>query len=142
MPSNPDTVIPNLLTKPATFAIIGASANAERPSSVVSAYLARKGYGVIPVNPGLAGQTLHGSTVYARLADIPGPVDIVDIFRASEAAGAIVREAITEKDRLGIKGIWMQLGVVNEEAAREAEAAGLIVVMDRCPKIEHARLGL
>lgn len=142
MISHSDDVISALLQKPATFAIVGASANSERPSAVVSAYLARKGYSIVPVNPGLAGQTLNGSLVYARLTDIPGPVDIVDIFRASDAALGVVREAIAEKDRLGIKGIWMQLGVINEEAAREAEAAGLKVVMDRCPKIEHARLAL
>ena len=101
---------------------------------------ARQGLRVIPVNPGLAGQKILGQQVYATLADVPGPVDVVDIFRNSDAALAITREAIALKDKLGLKVLWMQLGVRNDEAAREAEAAGLKVVMNRCPKIEYGRL--
>ena len=93
-----------------------------------------------PVNPGLAGGAILGQRVYARLGDCPAPVDAVDIFRKPEAAPGIVREALVEKERLSLKIIWMQLGVRDDEAAREAEAAGLQVVMNRCPKIEYGRL--
>ncbi len=103
-------------------------------------YLLGKGYRVIPVNPGLAGQELLGQTAVASLGEVEGPVHIVDIFRGAEAALAITREAIELKDRLGIRVVWMQLGVRNPEAAAEAEAAGLQVVMNRCPKIEYGRL--
>ncbi len=123
-----------------TFAVIGASPKAERPSYGVMRFLIDEGYVVKPVNPGVAGKTIHDQLAYASLADVPPPVDVVDIFRASDAVPAIVSEAIVEKDRLGITVIWMQLGVVNEQAAAEARAAGLTVVMDRCPKIEFARL--
>lgn len=102
--------------------------------------LQQRGYRVIPVNPGQAGGTILGEMVYASLREIPEPVDVVDVFRSSDAALAVAHEAIAEKDRLGIKAIWMQIGVVNEEAAEAALAAGLEVVMDRCPKIELDRL--
>jgi predicted CoA-binding protein len=92
-----------------------------------------------PVNPAMAGKTILGQTVYASLKDLPPPVDMVEIFRASDAAPEIVRDVLAEKERLGIKVVWMQLGVVSEAAAELARAAGLTVVMDRCPKIEHGR---
>ncbi len=122
------------------IAMIGASSNTVRPSYFVLKYMLAKGYTVIPVNPGLAGQQLLGQAVVGALADVPAPIDMVDIFRNSEAALDIVREAITLKDKLSIQVIWMQLGVRNDAAAAEAEAAGLMVVMNRCPKIEYAKL--
>jgi predicted CoA-binding protein len=103
-------------------------------------YLLAKGYTVIPINPGHAGKEILGQMTYARLAEVPAPVDVVDIFRASDAALEVTREAIRLKDQLGVKVVWMQLGVKNAEAAAEAEAAGLKVVMNRCPKIEYGRL--
>lgn len=105
-------------------------------------FLIAQGYEVVPVNPSLEGQTILGQKVFARLADVPAPVDMVDIFRASDAAGDVTREAVALKDKLQIKMVWMQLGVVNEDAAIEARAAGLDVVMNRCPHIEIVRLGL
>ena len=128
--------IRNILQSVKTIALVGASANEVRPSYFVMKYLIDKGYEVIPVNPGLAGQQILGQTVYASLRDIPKPVDMVDIFRNSDAAGPITDEAIKH----GAKIVWMQLGVVNMEAAERAEKAGLKVVMNRCPKIEHSRL--
>ncbi len=133
-----DAKITALLTAAKTIALVGASANPNRPSHFVMEYLQAKGYRVIPVNPGLAGQKLLGETVYAGLADIPEPIDMIDVFRVSEAVPALVAEAIA----VGAKAIWMQLGVRHDEAAAVAEAAGLEVVMDRCTKIEVARLGL
>src|SRR5262249_7745369 len=103
-------------------------------------YLLAKGYIIHPVNPGLAGKEILGQRVYASLKEVPAPVDMVDIFRASEAALGIVKEALEEKDRLGLKTIWMQLGVINEDAAQMAGEPGLTVIMDRCPKIESGRL--
>jgi predicted CoA-binding protein len=103
-------------------------------------YLLAKGYRVIPINPGLAGQEILGQPVAADLDGLLAPVDMVDVFRNSEAALGVTRQAIALKDTLGLKVVWMQLGVVNETAAREAEAAGLRVVMNRCPKIEYGRL--
>ncbi|MFM9940396.1 MAG: CoA-binding protein [Hyphomicrobiaceae bacterium] len=135
-----DEHIAAILGQVKTVAIIGASANISRPSYFVIKYLISKGYTVHPVNPGMAGQEILGRKVYATLAEVPAPVDMVDIFRNSEAALEITREAIGLKDRLGIKVIWMQLTVRNDEAAREAEAAGLQVIMNRCPKIEYGRL--
>jgi predicted CoA-binding protein len=135
-----DDYIAAILSGARTFVFVGASANTSRPSYFAMKYLLAKGYAVIPVNPGSAGKEILGQRVYARLADLPAPVDIVDIFRGSDAALEIVREAVALKDKLGIKVIWMQLGVRNDEAAAEAEAAGLTVVMNRCPKIEYGRL--
>jgi hypothetical protein len=135
-----DAHIARILSESRVLAVIGASANPERPSFAVMRYLLARGYEVVPVNPGLAGQEILGQKAYARLADIPGVADIVDIFRRSEDALGVVREAIALKDRLGIKTIWMQQGIRNDVAAAEAEAAGLKVVMDRCPKVELARL--
>lgn len=135
-----DDHIADILRSSRVFAFVGASANTSRPSYFAMKYLLGKGYKVHPVNPGLAGQKVLGQDVYATLADVPAPVDVVDIFRNSEAALAITREAIGLKDRLGVKVVWMQLGVRNDAAAAEAEAAGLTVVMNRCPKIEYGRL--
>jgi len=138
--SYPESYIREILGQVRSFALIGASAKEVRPSFFVVKYLLAKGYRVHPINPGLAGKEILGQKVFARLGDIDEPVDVVDIFRNSEAALGIVREAIAEKDRLGIKVIWMQLGIRNDEAARLAEEAGLKVVMNRCPKIEYGRL--
>lgn len=135
-----DDYIADILGSARTFAMVGASANNSRPSYFAMKYLLGKGYVVHPVNPGLAGQQLLGRTVYAALADVPDPVDILDIFRNAEAAGQIVDEALALRDKLGLKVIWMQLGVRNDEAAARAETAGLKVVMNRCPKIEYGRL--
>lgn len=123
-----------------TIAMVGASASPDRPSNGVMAFLQSRGYVVHPINPGFAGREIHGAMVFARLADVPAPVDMVDIFRASSAVPGIVEDVIAQKDRLGIKVVWTQLGVVNEDAAQTARAAGLKVVMDRCPKIEIGRL--
>lgn len=135
-----DEYIAGILGSARTIAMVGASATTNRPSYFAMKYLLGKGYRVIPVNPGLAGQEILGQLVFAALAEVPPPVDMVDIFRSSAAALEITREAICLKDRLGVKVIWMQLGVRNDEAAVEAEAAGLQVVMNRCPKIEYGRL--
>jgi predicted CoA-binding protein len=135
-----DPYIASILSEASPIAMVGASAVTNRPSYFAMKYLLGKGYTVIPVNPTLAGQEIQGRKVYAVLADVPAPVDIVDVFRNSAAALEVVREAIRLKDKLGIKTIWMQLGVRNDEAAAEAEAAGLKVVMNRCPKIEYGRL--
>jgi uncharacterized protein len=135
-----DDFIANVLNSARVFAFVGASAKENRPSYFAMKYLLAKGYTVHPVNPGQAGGTILGRTVYASLEEVPAPVDVVDVFRGSDAALAIVREAIRLKDTLGIKVVWMQLGVRNEEAAAEAEEAGLQVVMNRCPKIEYGRL--
>jgi predicted CoA-binding protein len=131
-----DAYIRDILANHRTIAMVGASPNASRPSYFAMKYLKAKGFRVIPVNPGQAGGQFLGEAVYASLADIKEPVDIVDIFRNSEAALAVTREAI----KIGAKVVWMQLGVRNDEAARLAEEAGLKVVMNRCPKIEYGRL--
>lgn len=135
-----DDYIRAILRDHTSFAMVGASANKVRPSFFVLKYLLAKGYSVVPVNPGLAGETLLGQVVAASLHECSAPIEIVDIFRSSQAAAGIVAQAIAERERLGIKIVWMQLGVRNDEAAREAEAAGLKVVMNRCPKIEYGRL--
>jgi len=135
----PDTLIKPILRSVKTIAMVGASGNDIRPSYFAMMYLLNKGYKIIPVNPSLAGKTILGQTVYASLKDVPAPVDMVDIFREAKYAPEIARETVAEKDRLGVKVLWMQLGVVSEEARAVAEAAGLTVIMDRCPKIEHGR---
>jgi predicted CoA-binding protein len=135
-----DVYIAGILAEARTIAMVGASATANRPSSFAMKYLLGKGYEVVPINPGLAGGDIQSRRVYAALAEVPGPVDIVDIFRNPAAAYEAVREAIALKEKLGIKVIWMQLGVRNDAAAAEAEAAGLKVVMNRCIKIEYGRL--
>lgn len=135
-----DSYLRRILRETRTVAMVGASANWNRPSHFAMKYLQTKSYRVIPVNPGQAGKTILGEICYARLADIPDSFDLVDIFRNSQAAGPIVDEVIALKEAKGIRTIWMQLGVRNEEAAARAEAVGLQVVMDRCPKIEFGRL--
>jgi hypothetical protein len=136
--SYPDSYIRGILNSVKTIAMVGISPKDVRPSYFAFKYLLERGYRMIPVNPGLAGQELLGQKVYARLADIPEPVDMVDIFRASQHALPIVKEAIEMKPRPQV--IWMQLTVRNDEAAALAEANGMKVVMNRCPKIEYGRL--
>lgn len=121
-----------------TIAVVGASANRSRPVYIVMKYLLSKGFKVIPINPGHAGGEILGQTVHAHLGDIPEPVDMVDIFRRPEAVPGIVDEALALDPRPRV--IWMQLGIRHDEAAANAEAAGLTVIMDRCPKIEYGRL--
>jgi predicted CoA-binding protein len=135
-----DAYIAGILAEAKSIAMVGASAGTNRPSYFAMKYLLGKGYKVVPVNPTLAGRRIQGQEVFASLADLSPSIGIVDIFRNSAAALEIVREAIRLKDKLGIKAIWMQLGVRNDRAAAEAEAAGLKVVMNRCPKIEYGRL--
>jgi predicted CoA-binding protein len=135
-----DTYISDILGKCRSIAMVGASAVNNRPSYFAMKYLLSKGYVIVPINPGLAGQSILGQPVVASLAEIDQPIDMVDIFRNAEAALEITREAIKLKDRLGLKVVWMQLSVRNDVAAAEAEAAGLEVVMNRCPKIEYGRL--
>ena len=135
-----DADIAAILSDVRTIAMVGASANTSRPSYFVLKYLVAKSYRVIPVNPALAGQEIAGQPVVGALADLEATVDMIDIFRNAEAALEVVREAIPLKSRLGLKVIWMQLGVRNDVAAAEAEAAGLRVIMNRCPKIEYGRL--
>jgi O-acetylhomoserine (thiol)-lyase len=132
-----DATIRRILAITRTIALVGASSNWNRPSYFVMKYLQGKGYRVIPVNPGLAGGELLGEKVYARLGDIPEPIDMVEIFRNAREVPPIVEEAIA----IGAKVVWMQLGIQHDEAARRAEAAGLEVIMNRCPKIEFGRLG-
>ena len=133
-----NSYISGILNSVKTIAIVGASANDVRPSFFVTKYLVDKGYEVYPVNPGQAGKEIAGRMTYARLADVPVPIDMVDIFRSSDAVPAIVDEALA-LDPLP-KVIWMQLTIRNDEAAAKAEAAGATVVMDRCTKIEYGRL--
>ena len=138
MPLTADAEIATLLQSARTIAMVGASDRPDRPSHGVMEFLQGRGYRVLPVNPAITGQHVLGEFVWDELAQIGVPIDIVDIFRRSDAVGPIVDDAI----RAGAKAIWMQLGVVNPEAAARAEAAGLQVVMDRCPKIEIRRLGI
>ena len=139
LPTYPDTLIKSILRSVKTIAMVGASGNDIRPSYFAMMYLLNKGYKVIPVNPGMVGKIILGQEVYASLKDVPAPVDMVDIFREAKFAPEIARETVAEKDRLGVKVLWMQLGVISEEARQIGEDAGLIVVMNRCPKIEHGR---
>ena len=139
MPDYPDSLIKSILRSVKTIAMVGASGNDIRPSYFAMMYLLNKGYRVIPVNPGMTGKEILGQKVYGSLRDVPAPVDMIDIFREAKYAPDIVREALAEKDRLGLKVVWMQLGVISEEAAKLAEDAGITVIMNRCPKIEHGR---
>lgn len=132
-----------ILTRVRTIAAVGVSLNQVRPSYYVTRYLALKGYTIIPVNPRYAGEEAFGQRVHESLAAIPrahDPIDMVEIFRRSEEAGAVVDEAIEQLIDRGLKFVWMQIGIINHEAARRAEAKGLTVIMNHCPKIEYQRL--
>ncbi|MCG5239078.1 CoA-binding protein [Azospirillum doebereinerae] len=131
-----DAFLRDVLDRTKSIAVVGASADPVKASYFVVKYLRDAGYRVFPVNPKMAGQSILGQTVYGSLAELPEPPDMVDVFRNSAAAGGVTDEAIA----IGAKVVWMQLGVVNEEAAARAEAAGLTVVMNRCPKMEIQRL--
>ncbi len=133
-----DDFLKEILCSVKSIALVGASKNPHRPSHKVMKFLIGQGYDLYPVNPGLAGSGLMGRKVYAGLSDIPADIDMVDIFRAPDTVGPIVDDAIKK----GVGVIWMQLGVINEEAAEKAGQAGLKVVMDHCPAIEIPRLGL
>jgi uncharacterized protein len=138
MPLTTDAEIAELLSSVRTIAMIGASDRPDRPSYGVMRFLQDHGYRVLPVNPSITGEHIHGEFVWRELSQIGDPIDMVDIFRRSADAGEAVDQAIAA----GAKAVWMQLGVVNADAAARAEAAGLKVVMDRCPKIEIGRLRL
>jgi hypothetical protein len=133
-----DRLILDVLTQTRTIAMLGASANETRPSWFVMRYLLMKGFDVIPVNPGQAGGTILGRPVFARLADIPGAIDMVDVFRPASALAGIVDEVLALPDRPRV--LWTQLTIRDDEQAIRAEAAGITVIQDRCPKIEFARL--
>ncbi len=135
-----DEFLRGILAGVRCIAMVGASPKWTRPSYFAMKYLQEKGYRVVPVNPRAAGQDILGEACHAALAQVPGPIDMVDIFRASEVAGETLDEALALKDDKGIRVIWMQLGVRDDAAAARAQAAGLTVVMDRCPKIEYGRL--
>lgn len=138
MPDYSDKCLKRILTTTRVIAVVGVSLNPVRPSYFVARYLTLKGFDIIPVNPGHAGETVFGRTVVARLSHIDRPVDMVDIFRRSEAVPEIVEEAVAHLR--GLKTIWMQIGVEHAGAAARAEAEGLSVIQDRCPKIEYQRL--
>jgi uncharacterized protein len=131
-----DAEITDILTTSRVIAVVGASPDPSRDSNRVMGFLKQRGYRVIPVNPTSAGEEVHGERILAALQDIDEPVDMVDVFRRSDSVGPIVQDAIA----IGARVVWMQLGVVNEEAAQAARAAGLRVVMNRCPRIEIPRL--
>ena len=135
-----DAWLREILSRVRRIAVVGASDDFMRPSHWIMAFLQERGYGVVPVNPKLAGRRLLNESVYARLADVPPPVDLVNVFRASAFAGACVDEAIPLRDKHGIRTIWMQTGVRNDAAAARAQAAGFAVVMNRCLKTEMGRL--
>jgi predicted CoA-binding protein len=136
--SYPDDYLRDILEGVHTIAVVGASPRRERPSHRVMAYLQRHGYRALPVNPNAVGETINSERVYAALAEVPEAIDMVDVFRRTEAAGVVVDQAIA----IGAKVVWMQLGVRDDAAAVRAEARGLKVVMNRCPAIEIPRLGL
>ncbi|MEC8016602.1 MAG: CoA-binding protein [Pseudomonadota bacterium] len=138
MPQYSDAQLKTVLEEVKTIAVVGVSTNPVRPSYFVARYLGLKGYRVLPINPGHAGKMLFGQTIHASLSDIREPVHMVDIFRRSEAVPAIVDEALEVCD--GLKAIWMQIGVEHAEAAAKAEAQGISVIQNRCPKIEYQRL--
>lgn len=133
----PDAEIAALLQRRPRIALVGASDKPARPSHEVMGFLLRQGFQVVPVNPGLVGGVIHGQSVVARLADA-GALEMVEVFRRSEEAGAVMDEAVA----LGARAVWLQLGVVDEAAAERARAAGTLVIQDRCPAIEWPRLGL
>ena len=133
-----DDTLRALLAQPATIAMVGVSPNPIRPSHYVGRYLAGKGYRVVPVNPGHAGASLFGETVVGSLGEVEGRVDILDVFRRPEAVPAIVAEGLEVFE--GLRCVWLQIGIVSQEAERACEAAGVPIVQDRCPKIEHQRL--
>lgn len=139
-PAYADALIARILREVHSIAMVGASPNEMRPSYFAMKYLIDRGFKVMPVNPQVAGKEILGQTVYGTIADLPAPIDMIDIFRNSEAAGPLTDEAIANKERLGLKVLWMQLGVINEDAGKRAEAAGLTVIINRCPKIEYGRL--
>jgi predicted CoA-binding protein len=135
-----DDAIRTVLKQTRTIAMIGASNSAGRPSHGVMAFLQSRGYRVLPVNPMVSGHTILGERVYGSLADVPAPFELVDIFRRADKAGEAVDEAISCRADAGIQAVWLQLGVIDDAAAERARAAGLTVVMDRCPAIEIKRL--
>ncbi|MBC8239670.1 MAG: CoA-binding protein [Alphaproteobacteria bacterium] len=135
-----DGMLRDVLSSVRTIAMVGASGDWKRPSYFAMKYLQRRGYKVIPVNPTRAGDEILGEAVYASLADVPGPIDMVDVFRSSEAALGVAEDAVAVMADKQIKVLWLQLGIRNDAAAELAEGAGLQVIMDRCPKIEFARL--
>lgn len=137
-PTYTDDFLREILTTARTIAVVGASREFKRPSHAITRFLISHGYTVIPVNPHLNRENLFGQPSYDSLAQVPGPIDIVDIFRRSEVVGPIVDEAISVKAKV----VWMQLGIRDDAAAARAEAAGLKVVMNRCIRIEHRRLGI
>jgi uncharacterized protein len=138
MPLTRDEDIAELLSATRVIAMVGASDRPDRPSYRVMQFLQDRGYRVLPVNPQITGEHVHGEYVWRELSQIGEPIDLVDIFRRPQAAGEAVDEAI----RAGAKAVWLQIGVINEDAAARAEAAGLKVVMDRCPMIDIPRLGI
>ncbi|NED94311.1 CoA-binding protein [Phytoactinopolyspora alkaliphila] len=139
--SNDPDLVRRLLTTPATWAVVGLSANKARVAHGVAGFI-KDGLGmrIVPVNP--RSEDAHGETGYARLADVPAPVDVVDCFVNSSRVGTVIDDAIAERERLGISAVWLQLGVIDDDAAQRARDAGLDVVMDTCPAIEAPRLGL
>jgi len=137
MPDYSDEYLKTILTRTRRIAVVGVSPNPVRPSNYVARYLALKGYEIVPINPGHAGKMLYGAPILADLSEIEGPVDMVDIFRRSEAVPPIIEAALALE---GLRTIWMQIGVEHPAAAAQAEAQGIDVVMDRCPKIEYQRL--
>jgi predicted CoA-binding protein len=137
-PNYPDALIARILRSVKTIAMVGASPNPARPSYFAMKYLLDKGFRIIPINPGQ--DEILGLKAYPTLNEVPAPVDMIDIFRNSEAALGVTKEAIANKERLQAKVLWMQLGVVNAEAEKLAEEAGFTVIMNRCPKIEYGRL--